>query len=240
MAKALEFQLPDREELDNLCGLIEIEVEEDADDLLAANTLIKQINEKGDEEWDAMEKPVQSFSNLISKATIAAKKAKKELVLIPTVPTEDPADKEKPKGKKETRTKPPAGKKASVKKEPTAAELKKMKADAKKKAEEVRKKTKTNDDYIGTEWTEGSSAQICLDAMKAAGKEGITIDAAFKVAEKKIESSNPKGRVATIFRAAVARDLAKSEDGVFTYVGKIPLKKKAPAKKATTTKRVKK
>lgn len=238
-AKTAEFQLPEREKLDELCELAGVEVEEDALDVDAAEALLSWFNDLDDEEWNAMEKPLQEFSNTHSKALIAAKKAKKELVLVP-------AEEEEPEEPEEgtARTKPPAGKKKApakktTKKEPTAAELKKMKAAAKEKASE-KKTAKTDVDHIGAEWAEGSSAQECLDVMKAAGKKGITTEAAAKIAEKKIESSNPKGRVATVFRAAVGRELAKSEDGVYTYTGKAPPKKKTAAKKTTTTKRVKK
>ena len=110
-----------------------------------------------------------------------------------------------------------AGKKAAAKKDP---KLEKAKAGAKEKAKAAKKGKKQPEDYIGQEWKEGSNAQILLEVLRTYKKKGATYEELIAKCEGlqakgKFESTNIKGKVQIVMRAALKRQLVTREDDVW-------------------------
>lgn len=107
-------------------------------------------------------------------------------------------------------------KKGGKKKEPTAAELKKMKAEAKKKAEAgngARKQVVSEKPY-----KPDTTAWHVTQVVKSAGKKGITFEKLLSDFEKaikkaKLTTSNPEGRCRTIIGQAVRIKKLIRKDG---------------------------
>lgn len=118
-----------------------------------------------------------------------------------TEPEEVPIEEAAKETGSETEEKPVEEKKSTAKKEPT------RKATVKKKAA-VKK----------GEWTPGSSAQICFEVLKKAGKKGLTVDEGIKLATGQFETTNLESRVVTVFKAAVIRGIAKQSDDKYIAI----------------------